>query len=236
MRRMTKAERSRLFERVLQKSGPYCQVGCEEGERETLFLIPWDTDPTNRDPDNWRIVCEHIAPLFNPSAGRRKKEQAPSINKSVCESATGVASEVPRNTSLEFLKHLKAEPSFNHWLFQEVFIRAKVPYREVLNGGAFEARITQKTSREYIDKQSSPQGMYMVVQEGEEKIIRLKPHWETFRKVIEARRTLERQSRNWLEKRIGGFQIITSESRRTTERSDCDQSSEQPPPNVKDTP
>ena len=236
MRRMTKVERSKMFELILQSCGPYCQVGGEEGDRETLFLIPWDTDPKNRDPDNWRIICERIAPLFNPSAGRRRKKQAPSINKSVCENATPSASELPRNTSLEFLKHLKAEPLFNHWLFAQVFVREKIPYREVLNGGAFEARITQKTSREYIDKQSSPQGMYAVVQDSDQKFIRLKPQWESFRKVVEARRTLDRQARNPRDPRTDGLQIITGESRPKTDRPDFGQSSEHPPPIAEHTP
>jgi hypothetical protein len=229
MQQMTQAERSRMFELVFQRDGECCHVGTEELGKGDVFLIPWDSDPTNRDPDNWRIVCERISLLISPPSRRRKKDQAGSNSKSVCESHGGFADEPPRNTSLEFLKNLRAQPCFLHWLFEQVFVRQKVPYREVLNGGAYVARITQKTTREYTDKQTSPQGMYLMVRESEERFVKLKPQWETFRRVIEGRKKADRQARNWLKDELVGLKISTSKPGHWKGQSRPDQSSGQQP-------
>lgn len=228
MRKMTQAERDNLYQLVLERDGAYCHIGGEEGSFESLHLVAWDNNWENRDPENCRLVCFRMFHIMNPPSTRLRPEQVPSSIRRECESASDSANELPRSTSLEFLKNLRAEPAFNHWLFEQVYTREKVPYKEVVNGGALKARVTQKTSREYADKQSSPQGMYMIVKEGEEKFIRLKPQWETFRKVIEARKTFNRQVRNWQKDKLKGLLDTSSISRGRKDRPEAGESPEQP--------
>jgi hypothetical protein len=226
MSRLSKPKRKKLFELLVVRDGPYCLVGGELGNDETLVVDRWDCDPSNDDISNFRLLCPWAQRVKNSSSKRKQKVFHPT-NHYVCENALVSASEPPPHTSLEFLKNMKAEPAFRHWLFEEVVRRGAVPYQEILNMGAVAARSSQATIRRYLDKELTPLRLYHSLQEGEMRMVRLRPEWEEFRRVLATQKLLDRQARNWRRDLLDGLPVVMGKRRSKKSQSSDEKNAEE---------
>jgi DNA-binding PadR family transcriptional regulator len=91
--------------------------------------------------------------------------------------------------------------------------REEVPFDEVLDSGAAVARISQATVRRYLARDASPVRIYHIVKQGEEKVVRLRPEWERFRKVLADRKLLDEQARNWRKDLLDGLPVVMEKRR-----------------------
>jgi hypothetical protein len=224
MSRLSRQERNKIFEIVAARDGLNCFIGYEEGDEHTLFLHQWDCNPDNHSPESYRILC---APMIRVVCPWIRISQKSSIH-SMCVKETVRVSEPPRTTSLELLKSMQAVPLFCHWTFNQIVQREEVPFDELLDSASAVARISQATGRRYIARDASPVRIYVVIKRGNERVVRLRPEWEGFRKVLAERRLLDEQARNWRKEVLDGLPVVMGKHRGKKGQSDQKKPEEQP--------
>jgi hypothetical protein len=198
MSRMNSRNRKKYLPEIIKRDGGiYCFIGGEPLNPEDACIDHWCNDDDDNEFENLHVLCKSMNAVKNPR-GRDKRHK---VLSPVCGNVyTDMINDGRlRANSIEILINLKSEPNFNHWLFWKISHNGEIPFEEALDGGATFARCSQETVRRYLKKDCCELGLYRLVIDTDthQKIIILKPEWETFRVKKEEKKKMSRVLKNW---------------------------------------
>ncbi len=197
MSRMSGPRRKELYQIIADRDTETCFIGGEEETSATLVLDHWDNNNSNNSLTNLHLLCRSMNSIKNGRGCDHRHKLQSSLY--VCDKSNGEVHQELAIRHAEFKKNLTSEPAFKHWLFEMVVKNDGLEFEEVLNSGAAVAHCSQETIRRYLAKETSRVRLYMVEVDARtrEKYVRLKPSWDNFRAVNEAKKKLAQQAKNW---------------------------------------
>lgn len=151
MARFNADQRRELFDRLKVRDGARCNICKRYGSRDSLVIDHIDNNPGNNDLSNLQLLYRRHNYLKDP----RGKHPVIVLD--------GRELSLPRPASAEYLKSVRSEPLFCHWLDKLLRSEDRILYDDAINGGAQIAGCSPVTARRYLDKLVSCAGPYQVV-------------------------------------------------------------------------
>jgi hypothetical protein len=208
---MSGHSRRKYYPRLVARDGECCFVGREPGGYDDFVIDHMDNDNNNNHLSNLHLLCRQMNAIKNPrgNAVLRKYRDEFALLSSVCVrriQPEGILQPLMlKSQSLEFSKNLYTEPNFRHWCLYCIIHLPQLDYDNVVRCGAEHFNCHKNTVKQYLDRMTSPAGMYQLVASKEtgKLVICLKPKFETFRRLNHEKRILGEQAQNWKEDELG---------------------------------
>jgi hypothetical protein len=201
--RMSGPKRKKIVDMLIQRDGQICFIGTERLESEKAVVDHWNNRNDDNRPVNLHLLCRSMNSSKNPRGlGKETKIlSSVSVRREIVDGI--IRPQMVSVQSAEFLKNLEGEPHFRHWVFYNVVRCVELKVNEIVDSGAELIHASPTTIKRYLTKITSSLGLYMYAEDVTtgEKVIRLKPRWDTFREKINEKRILEEQARNWKQAR-----------------------------------
>jgi hypothetical protein len=212
MARMNATRRKKLYKSLVLRDGECCFIGGEPGNASSLVIDHADNDNSNNTLGNLHLICRSTNAVKNPRGSSRKIQS--SMSMKTAEEMLRL--EAAQASSAEFLKNMQAEPDFKHWLFSEIWRKARLPLNDVLDCGAAIARCSQATVNRYLKKECSRVRLYQIIEETDTKgrFVEFNPEWEELRKQEMDRRMDEYRARSSPSKLIKGVAFVEKDPKK----------------------
>jgi len=150
--------RLKLYKLVADRDGEYCRCcGVLAWERQ-LIIDHIDNNSSNNNPENLQLLCRACNYLKNP---RRPVDEC----VSECESAD--------QTSELAVNRLK-EPMFKQYVATRINESGQAPEEDLVNAGAERLDLSPVTTKRYLNKLCSSDGIYERASSGKTVVIRYK--------------------------------------------------------------
>jgi hypothetical protein len=165
---MNKRTRDKHYKIIANRDGERCKICGWKGDSKNLVIDHIDNNNSNNELSNLQLLCRSDNNRKNPRG--KGKLLSPMY---VCVSSREF--EEVKRASPEMEKNTEAEPTFRHWIFEELRERITLPIDEVIDSGAEVSHCSQETIKRYLRKICSPVGFaYLRPDGGGKKWILLK--------------------------------------------------------------
>ena len=150
--------RRKLYKLIADRDGEYCKC-CQALKWEKLLVLDHrDNNSFNNNPENLQILCKRCNYLKNP-------REPPDECVSECESSD--------QTSELAVNRLK-EPMFKQYVATRINESGQVPEEDLVNAGAERLDLSPVTTKRYLNKLCSSDGIYERASSGKTAFIRYK--------------------------------------------------------------
>ena len=139
MSKMNGPTRKKLYKEMIVDEGEFCKNCNVSGEEKQLVIDHKDNDNSNNHRENRQFLCRPCNYKKNP---RRPVDEC-----------------VSEDEKSELIVNRIKEPQFRKFVAHEINERVRVPERELIDSGAEHIGMSPVTTKRYLNKMCSPEGV-----------------------------------------------------------------------------